>query len=99
MRFCLDLVEVWGRRRITKEEFPWKTFPSYFNGLSYFITGNMIVPLMAAFQTVPMIPLEDVYLGICIIKADMKRYTYCGSDINSNYCFKKINYDTAGISH
>jgi hypothetical protein len=29
----------------------------------------------------------------------MKRYTYCGSDINSNYCFKKINYDTAGISH
>jgi hypothetical protein len=36
-------------RRITKEEFPWKTFPSYFNGLAYFITGNMIVPLMAAF--------------------------------------------------
>jgi hypothetical protein len=83
----LDLVEVWGRRRITKEEFPWKTLPSHFNGLAYFITGNMIEPLMAAFQTVPMLPLEDVYLGICIIKSGMKRYTYCGRDLDSSSCF------------
>lgn len=76
-----------GKRMITMEEFPWTTFPAYFNGLAYFITGNMIVPLMAAFQTVPMLPLEDVYLGICIIKSDMKRYTYCGRDINYSPCF------------
>ncbi|XP_046462537.1 uncharacterized protein LOC124208705 [Daphnia pulex] len=76
-----------GKRMITMEEFPWKTLPAYFNGLAYFITGNMIEPLMAAFQTVPMLPLEDVYLGICIIKSDMKLYTYCGRDIGTSKCF------------
>ena len=54
---------------ITFDEWPWKEYPSWVWGPAYLLTHEAIVPLLAAIQTTPIFPFEDVYLsGICAEK-------------------------------
>lgn len=50
-------------------------------GPAVLIPGSTIVPLLAAFQTTPMMPFDDVYYtGICTEKAGIKpRFSSSGS--------------------
>ncbi|XP_057368424.1 beta-1,3-galactosyltransferase 5-like [Daphnia carinata] len=61
-----------GKWKVTYQEWPWNTYPSYFGGPAYLLHGTAILPLLAACQTTPMISLEDLYwTGICAEKADV----------------------------
>lgn len=63
-----------GSHALTLDAWPWTTFPNYIEGSAYLIHGDLIVPLLAAFQTTPMMPFEDVYLtGIATEKAGIKK--------------------------
>ena len=58
---------------ISFDEWPWNSYPQYVEGSFYLLTHDAIVPLLAAIQTTPMIPFEDVYLtGICAEKANVE---------------------------
>ncbi|KZS16091.1 Uncharacterized protein APZ42_018211 [Daphnia magna] len=62
-----------NRYQITLEAWPWHTYPDYIIGPVYMIHGSSILPLLAAMQTTPMNPFEDVYVtGICSEKAGIK---------------------------
>jgi hypothetical protein len=55
---------------IALEEWPWNTYPNYVNGPAYLIHQTAILPLLAAIQTTPIMPFEDIYItGICSEKA------------------------------
>ncbi|EFX72200.1 hypothetical protein DAPPUDRAFT_110913 [Daphnia pulex] len=55
-----------GKWGITYEEWPWSHYPTYYLGPAVLITGSAIHSLLAAFQTTPMMPFDDVYYtGIC----------------------------------
>ena len=55
------------------DAWPWNSYPNYINGSVYFLHGTAVLPLLAAVQTTPMIPYEDIYLtGICAEKAKIK---------------------------
>ncbi len=57
---------------ISFEEWPWNNYPQYLSGPAIILTKRAIVPLLAAMQTTPMMPFEDVYLsGICAEKANV----------------------------
>jgi hypothetical protein len=62
----LIIYSIEGKWNITHEEWPWNLYPRYFNGQAVAISGSSILPLLAAFQTTPMMPFDDVYyIGIC----------------------------------
>jgi hypothetical protein len=62
----LIIYTIEGKWNITHEEWPWNLYPRYFNGQAVAISGSSILPLLAAFQTTPMMPFDDVYyIGIC----------------------------------
>ncbi|KAI9566052.1 troponin C [Daphnia sinensis] len=63
-----------GQHGISLDAWPWTTYPDYIQGSAYLIHGDLILPLLAAFQTTPMIPFEDVFLtGIAAEKAGIKK--------------------------
>ncbi|XP_032784330.2 beta-1,3-galactosyltransferase 5 isoform X1 [Daphnia magna] len=62
-----------GQHKITLDAWPWSSYPNYINGPVYLLHGSTVLPLLAAIQTTPMIPFEDVYLtGICPEKVGIK---------------------------
>ncbi|KZS01650.1 Uncharacterized protein APZ42_001627 [Daphnia magna] len=62
-----------NRYQITLEAWPWHTYPDYIIVPVYMIHGSSILPLLAAMQTTPVNPFEDVYVtGICSEKAGIK---------------------------
>ncbi|XP_046449311.1 beta-1,3-galactosyltransferase 5-like [Daphnia pulex] len=64
-----------GKSEIPYEEWPWTHYPPYFNGPAVLITGSAILPLLACFQTTPMLlrAIDDVYnSGICPEKTGIK---------------------------
>ncbi|XP_046448164.1 beta-1,3-galactosyltransferase 5-like [Daphnia pulex] len=69
----------WGPQRsasqwkISLDEWPWNTYPNYVNGPVYLMHKTAIVPLLAAIQTTPIMPFENIYLtGICSEKAGVR---------------------------
>ncbi|KAI9563390.1 hypothetical protein GHT06_010853 [Daphnia sinensis] len=62
-----------GKWRISYQEWPWNQYPPYIMGPAVLIPGSTIMPLLAAIQTTPILPFEDVYYtGICTEKAGIK---------------------------
>ena len=54
---------------MTYEDWPWNSYPPYFLGPAVLFPGIVIVPLLAAFQTTPMMPIDDIYYtGIYVRK-------------------------------
>ncbi|XP_057376918.1 uncharacterized protein LOC130698155 [Daphnia carinata] len=59
-----------GQWNNTVEERPWSQYPPYFFDPAVLMPGNTILSLLAACQTTPMMPFDDVYLtGMCTEKA------------------------------
>ncbi|XP_045028830.1 uncharacterized protein LOC116920928 [Daphnia magna] len=62
-----------GKWNISYEEWPWKQYPPYYYGPAIIMPGSTVRPLLAAFQTTPFMPFDDVYYsGICTEKAGIK---------------------------
>jgi hypothetical protein len=63
-----------GEKMVSLDEWPWNTYPKYFNGPAYLMHKSTILPLLAAIQTTPAFFLEEVYItGICADKAGLSR--------------------------
>ncbi|XP_057380469.1 beta-1,3-galactosyltransferase 5-like [Daphnia carinata] len=68
-----------GKWEISVEEWPWIDYPPYFLGAAVLMHGSTIVPLLAACQTTPMMPFDDVYIyGICTEKANIRLHHSSG---------------------
>ncbi|XP_046443670.1 uncharacterized protein LOC124193748 [Daphnia pulex] len=62
-----------GKHYISIEEYPWVNYPYYVQGPAYFMHASVVIPLLAASQTIPFNPFEDVFLtGMCREKAGAK---------------------------
>jgi hypothetical protein len=73
IRMELGYSEDYAKWDMTFEEYPWSYYPNYVNGPAYFMHASVVVPLLAASQTTPLIPFEDVFLtGMCTEKAGVK---------------------------
>ncbi|XP_057372314.2 uncharacterized protein LOC130693211 [Daphnia carinata] len=58
-----------GRWAQPVTEWPWSTYPRHVFRHAFFMHGTSILPLLAAFQTTPTIPLYYVYVtGMCTEK-------------------------------
>ncbi|EFX64959.1 hypothetical protein DAPPUDRAFT_14446, partial [Daphnia pulex] len=65
---------------IPLEEYPWSHYPNYVSGPAYFMHASVVIPLLAASQTIPFNPFEDVFLtGMCTEKAGVKMRYSAGS--------------------
>ena len=51
-----------GKWRLTKDEFPFKSYPPYESGSAYVITGDLIHELFVTAEYVPYIFVDDVYV-------------------------------------
>jgi hypothetical protein len=51
-----------GKWKLSKEEFPFETFPPYESGSAYVISGDVIGDLFNAAEYVPPIFIDDVYI-------------------------------------
>ena len=71
---------------MTVEEWPWKDYPRYFFGPGVIFPGSTILPLLAAFQTTPLMTIDDTYYsGICSEKAGLKvRWSTESTGYNNN---------------
>jgi hypothetical protein len=62
-----------SKHYISIEEYPWVNYPYYVQGPAYFMHASVVIPLLAASQTIPFNPFEDVFLtGMCREKAGAK---------------------------
>jgi hypothetical protein len=62
-----------GKHYISIEEYPWVNYPYYVQGPAYFMHASVVIPLLAASQTIPFNPFEDVFLaGMCRERAGVK---------------------------
>jgi hypothetical protein len=58
---------------VNQEMWPWSTYPTYVSGGCYLIDSMAIGPLLAAAQTTPYFPFEDLYVnGLCARKAEVQ---------------------------
>lgn len=58
-----------GTWQISHEDWPWSSYPTYFRGASVLLPGKTIGLLLAAAQTTPYLPFDDIYLtGLCAEK-------------------------------
>jgi hypothetical protein len=61
-----------NKHYLSYENYPWVELPLYVFGGFYIIAKEAISPLLAAAQTTPYFPFEDVYLsGFCASKANV----------------------------
>lgn len=57
-------------------DWPWMHYPNYITGNAILIMGSTIEPLLAASQTIPLLPFEDAFFwGLCAEKAGIQRKT------------------------
>ena len=54
---------VLGKWSMSKEIWPWSTYPAYVSGGSILISRMAIGPLLAAAQVTPYFEMEDVYVS------------------------------------
>ncbi|XP_046635460.1 uncharacterized protein LOC124314384 [Daphnia pulicaria] len=63
-----------GEKMVSLDDWPWNTYPYYFDGPAYLMHKSTIFPLLAAIQTTPVYSFEDVYItGICGDKVGLNR--------------------------
>ncbi len=82
--------------RLTSDEWPWTGYPPHLDGASLVLSGRTILPLLAAFQTTPFNPIDDLYLsGICTEKAGIQLLYSVGSFTRYYVIFKLYNLKLA----
>ena len=66
-----------SKHYVSLEVWPWPTYPSYLYGGCYLVGRGSLGPLLAAAQTTPFFPFEDLYLiGLCSRKAQIPLWTF-----------------------
>lgn len=64
------LIDLESKHYVSRGMWPWPSYPSYLYGGCYLLGRKALAPLLAAAQTTPYFPFEDLYLiGLCSRKA------------------------------
>ncbi|XP_072413118.1 beta-1,3-galactosyltransferase 5-like [Chiloscyllium punctatum] len=53
---------------VSKEEFAPALYPRYCSGTGYVLSGDMAGKIWAVSKSIPLLKLEDVYVGLCLTK-------------------------------
>ncbi|XP_043557289.1 beta-1,3-galactosyltransferase 5-like [Chiloscyllium plagiosum] len=56
---------------LTKEEYPQSTFPPFCSGTGYVFSGDLTGKIIAVSKHIPILKLEDVYIGLCFQKLNV----------------------------
>ncbi|EFX73644.1 hypothetical protein DAPPUDRAFT_227096 [Daphnia pulex] len=81
-----------GDKMVALDEWPWDTYPYYFDGPAYLMHKSTILPLLAAIQTTPVYFLEEVYItGICGDKAGLNKKIGGGVPLMWPWASKTVN--------
>ncbi|XP_078416684.1 beta-1,3-galactosyltransferase 5-like [Cetorhinus maximus] len=56
---------------LTKEEYPQSTLPTFCSGTGYVFSGDLAEKIIAVSQRLPILKLEDVYIGLCLQKLNV----------------------------
>ncbi|NWI50958.1 B3GT5 galactosyltransferase, partial [Calyptomena viridis] len=51
---------------VPREVYPNDTYPPYCAGPGYVLSGDLALKVFAVAQTVPVINMEDAFVGICL---------------------------------
>ncbi|NXQ82656.1 B3GT1 galactosyltransferase, partial [Nyctibius grandis] len=51
---------------VPREVYPNATYPPYCGGPGYVLSGNLATKIYAVAQTLPVINMEDSFVGICL---------------------------------
>lgn len=63
--------------RLSKQQYPEDSFPPYVSGAGYVFSRDVAGRIWYASQFVKLIPLEDVYVGLCLSLLEIQpRYAY-----------------------
>ncbi|KAM8853603.1 N-acetyllactosaminide beta-1,3-N-acetylglucosaminyltransferase 2 [Synchiropus picturatus] len=53
-------------------------YPAYAGGGGYLISGDLLKPLYSVSLTVPFMPIDDVYVGVCVKALDVSAENHLG---------------------
>ena len=68
--FWFNSISAEGKWKISLEDWPWSTYSNYFSGGGVLMLGITIAPILAAAQTIPYMPFDDIFFtGLCTAKA------------------------------
>ncbi|XP_032997697.1 beta-1,3-galactosyltransferase 4 [Lacerta agilis] len=60
-----------SRHHVPAPLYPGDTFPPYCSGTAYVLSGEAVPALLGAARHVPLVPLEDVFVGLCARQAGL----------------------------
>ena len=83
-----------GKHKLSKTEFKPDKYPDYLMGLSYIISKNATTALLNVAVKEPLVHVEDVFMGICIKKTNIKII-----DTTSRFCLIKGQKNCAVNHH
>ena len=70
-----------GPHHVSKEDWPWDTFPPFLKGPSYVISGDLIPRILMATSVIPTLPLPQVFFtGLVPLMAHIMRIGTKNSD-------------------
>uniref|UniRef100_UPI00398E8D4B beta-1,3-galactosyltransferase 5-like n=1 Tax=Pristiophorus japonicus TaxID=55135 RepID=UPI00398E8D4B len=56
---------------LAKKEYPHSTYPPFCSGTGYVFSGDLAEPIIAVSKHIPLLRLEDVYIGLCLQKLNV----------------------------
>jgi hypothetical protein len=59
--FWFNSISAEGKWKISLEDWPWSTYSNYFSGGGVLMPGITIAPILAAAQTIPYMPFDDIF--------------------------------------
>uniref|UniRef100_A0A3B3DAN5 Hexosyltransferase n=1 Tax=Oryzias melastigma TaxID=30732 RepID=A0A3B3DAN5_ORYME len=79
---------------LSEERYRDHTFPPYVSGAGYVFSGDMAGRISWASRFVRMIPLEDVYVGLCLRVLDVRPvYSRSGMFLRNLFEIRTLKYD------
>ncbi|XP_003419098.1 beta-1,3-galactosyltransferase 5-like [Loxodonta africana] len=82
---------------VSKLEYPWDKYPPFCSGTGYVFSGDVASQVYYVSESVPFIKLEDVFVGLCLEKLNIKleelhsEQTFFPGRLHFSTCrFKKI---------
>jgi hypothetical protein len=73
-----------GLWQVNQAQFPQKTYPPYCSGCAYVVSQDILPQLLSTARSIPMLPIEDVYVTGLLAKA---LRIQCQNNINFPYWY------------
>ncbi|XP_006870924.1 PREDICTED: beta-1,3-galactosyltransferase 5 [Chrysochloris asiatica] len=89
--------KIFSKWFVSKYEYPWERYPPFCSGTGYVFSSDVASQVYNVSESVPFIKLEDVFVGLCLAKLNIKleelhsEQTFFPEGLRFSTCrFKKI---------